>query len=110
MVLDARIATEAQLQQMVNNSVRKMYKRVPFVYAHGQLEEDLGTDIIYLFEGDYHLRNGLVAYTTNLEPVCFHLYKHPRTLELTGIVTYCRKDKESYEFGKKLVEARPDRF
>ena len=110
MVLDARIATEAELEQMENSHVRSMYKRVPFVYAHGKLEDDLGTDIVYLFTGDYHLRNGLIAYTQKGKPVRFHLYKHPRTFELTGVVTYSCEDKEAYQFGKRLVEEKPERF
>lgn len=108
-MLDARIRTENELQQE-SSAIQKMYKRVPFVYAHGKLKDDLGTDIVYLFLGDNKLCNRLVAYTSNMEPVMFHLYKHPRTFELVGVVTYCCDDKEAYEYGKKLVEDKPEKF
>ena len=109
-MLDARICSAEQLEKMDSHAVAKMYKRPGYVYAHGKLEKDLGTDIIYLFLGDYKLCNGLIGYTQDYKPVCFHLYKHPRTLELTGIVTYSSEDIESYRYGKKLVEERPYRF
>ena len=108
-MLDARIRTERELE-MENPSIRTMYHRVPFVYAHGELENDLGTDIIYLFLGDNHLCNGLIAYTMRGEPVRFHLYRHPETLECTGIVTYASRDEESYRYGERLVQERPKRF
>lgn len=108
-MLDARILTEYELQHE-SSAIQKMYKRVPFVYAHGKLEDDLGTDVFYMFLGDNRLCNGLRAYRPNGKPVRFHLYKHPRTLELTGIVTYSCEDRESYEYGKRLVEERPERF
>lgn len=109
--MDARICSEYELQGMDRHAREVMYQRVPFVYAHGKLESDMGTDIIYLCKGDYGLRNGLVAYTQDNRAVRFHLYRHPRTFELTGIVTYCDgSDKEAYEYGKRLVEERPDRF
>ena len=38
-MLDARIRTERELE-MENPSIRTMYHRVPFVYAHGELEND----------------------------------------------------------------------
>ena len=109
-MLDARIYTQSQLEDIKSPAIAKMYKRVPFVYAHGKLEEDLGSDIIYLFLGDNKFCNGLVAYTADRKPVRFHLYKHPRTFELTGIVTYSSEDKEAYEYGKRLVEEKPERF
>ena len=105
-MLDARVKTEKELEEE-NPTIRKMYKRIPFVYAHGELEEDWGTDILYLFLGNNVLCNGLVAYTKNGEPVRFHLYRHPETLQLTGIVTYASRDKESYEYGEKIIKERP---
>lgn len=109
-MLDARICSEEQLEKMDSHAIKTMYKRPGYVYAHGKLEADLGTDIIYLFLGDQKLCNGLIAYTQDWKPVCFHLYKHPRTLELTGIVTYSCDDEESYRYGKRLVDERPERF
>lgn len=109
MLLDAEILSEEQLNELDNSAIRNMYHRIPFVYAHGKLEEDLGTDIIYLFLGSYHLNNGLIAYTSDFKPVKFHLYRHPRTFELTGIVAYI-SDRESSLYGAKLVIERPERF
>lgn len=84
-------------------------KRVPYVYAHGKLEDDLGTDLVNLYEGDYHLNNGLVAYTLDGKPVIFFLYKHPTFGHLTGIVCYT-DDKEACAYGKRLVESKPKIF
>ena len=108
-MLDARIATERQLENMPS-AIRKMYKRISFVYAHGRLETDFGTDIFYIFKGDSNICNGLIAYTQDNKPVKFYLYKHPRTFELTGIVTYCNEDKEANEYGRHLVELKPQKF
>lgn len=108
-MLDARVLTEDELQHE-SSAIQKMYKRVPFVYAHGKLEDDLGANVIYLFLGDNRLCNGLVAYTSKRKPVRFHLYKHPRTLELTGVVTYSCEDRDAYEYGKRLVEEKPEKF
>lgn len=108
-MLDARIATKEQMEHLPS-AIMKMYKRPGYVYAHGKLEDDLGTDIIYLFLGDQKLCNGMIDYTQDYKPVCFHLYKHPRTLELTGVVTYSNEDKEAYQYGKMLVEKRPESF
>ena len=109
-MLDARIISEGQYDRLENDHIRSFYKRVPFVYAHGKLEDDFGTDIFYLFLGEYHLNDRLIAYTDEGKPVCFHLYKHPRTFEKVGIVTYSCDDKEAYQYGRKLVQSKPDRF
>jgi len=111
-MLDPRITTEQGLEEM-SVGIRNTFHRVHFVYAHGKLADDLGTDIIYLQLFEQRLHDGLIAYTDNWKPVRFHLYKHPRTLELVGIVTYCNsedKDKEAYDYGRKLVKQKPDKF
>lgn len=107
-MLDAKICTAEQMNEL--GHVGTFYKRVPYVYAHGKLADDLGTDIVYLFKGDNNYCNGLRAYTQQGKPVRFHLYRHPRTFELVGIVTYSCEDQESYDYGKRLVEERPERF
>lgn len=109
-MLDPRITTEQGLEKK-SAGIRNTYHRIPFVYAHGKLADDLGSDIIHLQLFERRLHDGLVAYTDDCKPVRFHLYKHPRTFELVGIVTYCNgEDKEAYDYGRKLVEQKPDKF
>ena len=109
-MLDPRITTEHGLEEK-SIGVRNTYHRTPFIYAHGKLADDIGSDIIYLQLFEQRLHDGLVAYTDNWKPVRFHLYKHPRTFELVGIVTYCNgEDMDAYNYGRKLVEQKPDKF
>lgn len=102
----------------------QFFKRVSWVYAHGKLEEDMQSDIIYLYNFENNvmgmmgkLRNGFVAYynkvntdgTVTPKPVRFFLYKNPKFGHLQGIVTYC-DDIEAYKYGNMLVEMKPERF
>lgn len=108
-MMDARILTASEVEKIENSAIRRMYKEVPFVYSHGQLAEDMGTDVVYLFKGDNNLCNGLRAYWHG-EPVRFHLYRHPKFGHLTGVVTYSMKDSDGYNFGKELVALKPNTF
>ena len=108
-MMDAKILTASEVEQIENSAIRRMYKEVPFVFAHAQLAEDMGTDKFYLFKGDNNLYNGLRAYWHG-EPVRFHLYRHPKFGYLTGVVTYSMKDSEGYNFGKELVALKPNTF
>ena len=108
-MMDAKILTASEVEKIENSAIRRMYKPVHFIYAHGQLAEDMGTDVVYLFQGDNRLCNGMRAYW-NGEPVSFHLYRHPKFGHLTGVVTYSMKDSGSYEFGRRLVEIKPSTF
>lgn len=104
MVHDARIISDQEFME----SPTRAYERPGFIYAHGKLEDDMHTDLFYLYLGDYHLQDGLVAYYKD-KPVRFFLYRHPDMLRLTGIVAYC-DDKEACLYGQNLVKERPDRF
>ena len=108
-MMDAKILTASEVEKIENSAIRRMYKEVPFVYAHGQLAEDMGTDVVYLLKGDNNLCNGLRAYWHG-EPVRFHLYRHPKFGHLTGVVTYSMKDSVAYNFGRRLVEIKPATF
>ena len=48
-MMDAKILTASEVEQIENSAIRRMYKEVPFVFAHAQLAEDMGTDKFYLF-------------------------------------------------------------
>ena len=108
-MIDARITTEEGLAKKPAG-IRPLYKFVSFVYAHGKLQDDLGTDLIYLMLGDQKFCDGLIAYTDEWKPVRFHLYKNPRNFETTGVVTYSCEDKEAYDYGRQLVKNKPTRF
>lgn len=108
-MMDAKILTASEVEKIENSAIRRMYQRIPYVYAHGQLAEDMGTDVVYLFKGNNNLCNGLRAYWHG-EPVRFHLYRHPKFGHLTGVVTYSMKDSDGYNFGKELVALKPNTF
>ena len=107
--MDARVLTDPEVEKIENSAIRRMYKRIPYVYAHGQLAKDMGTDVVYLFKGDNNLCNGMAAYWHG-EPVRFHIYRHPKYGHLTGVITYSMKDSWAYNFGKRLVELKPATF
>lgn len=118
-MLDPKIISQEQYDEMLQHPedgsahMATRYKRIPFVYAHGKLQDDLGSDLFYLFlPMEWELCDGLRAYVRSSgKPVRFFLYKHPRTFELTGVVVYCDgSDSEAYAYGRSLVENKPDRF
>lgn len=58
-MMDAKILTASEVEAIENSAIRSMYKRIPYVYTHGQLAEDMCTDVVYLFKGDNNMCNGL---------------------------------------------------
>lgn len=108
--MDAKILTASEVEAIDNSAIRRMYQQVPFVYAHGQLAEDMGTDKVYMFKGfENRLCNGMRAYW-HCDAVVFHLYRHPNFGHITGVVTYSMKDSDAYNFGKELVKTKPITF
>lgn len=43
-MMDAKILTASEVEAIENSAIQRMYKRIPYVYAHGQLAEDMGTN------------------------------------------------------------------
>ena len=85
------------------------YERPAWVYAHGLLENDLKTDLIFVDLKGKTLADRLEA-ECNGKKVVFHLYKS-RFGMLTGAVTYdYAADEEAYAYGRDLVRRRPDTF
>ena len=82
-------------------------KFLSYIYAHGILEDDLGTDIVSANLNGAELKNGLTG-TYNGKDVIFYIYMSDFG-HTTGVVVY-KDDEEANEYGKKLVEAKPHTF
>ena len=82
-------------------------KRIPWVYAHGKLEDDLKTDLFDVDLNGESVRDGLKALYHG-KVVVFHLYRNMHGL-LTGIATYA-DDKEAFAYGRELVATKPSIF
>lgn len=86
-------------------------QRIPWVYAHGELEDDLKTDLFDVDLNGESVRDGLKALYENkdgVKEVVFHLYRNGFG-QLTGIATYA-DDAEACAYGRKLVAERPLTF
>ena len=79
-------------------------KRVAWVYAHGNLEDDMCHDCFYADNAD--VKNGDKAVYKGKE-VVFHLY--PLRGRLTGIACYT-DDQEAMAYGQNLVKEQPQLF
>ena len=85
--------------------------RIPWVYAHGKLEDDLKTDLFDVDLNGESVRDGLKALYKDkdgVKEVVFHLYRNDFG-QLTGIATYA-DDEEAYAYGRKLVAEKPHIF
>ncbi len=85
---------------------RSCYVFASYVYAHGELEDDMKTDLVCVRKG-CTLADGLEG-EYNGRPVVFHLYDS-RFGHKTGVVTY-KDDAEACEYGRKLVAEKPRTF
>ena len=82
--------------------------RIPWVYAHGKLEDDLHTGDLFCTDLNGEVvENGMRA-TYNGKLVVFHLYRN-RFGQLTGVATYA-DDEEACAYGRNLVATKPDMF
>lgn len=82
-------------------------QRIPWVYAHGELEKDLCTDIFDVNLNGESVRDGLKA-AYNGKEVVFHLYYNDFG-HLTGVATYA-DDKVAFAYGRNLVANKPHIF
>lgn len=82
-------------------------QRIPWVYAHGELESDLCTDIFNVNLNGESVRDGMRA-TYKDKDVVFHLYYNDFG-HLTGVATYA-DDKVAFAYGRNLVANKPHIF
>lgn len=82
-------------------------QRIPWVYAHGRFEKDLGIDIFDVDRNGEVVRDGMKALYHD-KVVVFHLYRNADG-QLTGIATYA-DDEEACAYGRSLVAKKPELF
>ena len=101
--MDARIIGERELEELreSKSGMYNLYKRVPWVYAHGRLEDDMGTDLVYLLS-TMQPRDRFKAYYKD-KCVMFHMYRNRRNYEWCGLVTYA-DDIKAYAFAREVVD------